>query len=64
MMLAVIARRPTDDIGFFDRDIWRFDEISVSVPETKSDYKLNFSKITQFWLQSVSQKAHKADGPD
>ena len=56
MMLAVIARRPTDDIGFFDRDIWRFDEISVSIPETKSDYKLNFSKITQFWLKVLAKK--------
>lgn len=56
MMLAVIARRPTDDIGFFDRDIWRFDEIAVSVSETKSSYRLNFSNITQFWLKVLAKK--------
>ncbi|AUM94643.1 TPA: tyrosine-type recombinase/integrase [Clostridium botulinum] len=45
-----------DERTGYDRDVWDLRELGIEVDKSRSAYKLNFSKITQSWLNKAAKK--------
>lgn len=45
-----------DDRDEYAKDIWDFRKLGLRINLSKSDYKLNFTKIAQPWLQQASKQ--------
>jgi integrase/recombinase XerD len=56
MQLAVVTQEAPKPKNWFNNDIWLFSTLGVDVSETKSDYRLNFGKISQDWLKNAGKK--------
>ena len=56
MALAIVVDNTKKKIDLFEKDVWKFEELGVETPITKSDYQLNFSRIEQHWLKITAKK--------
>lgn len=56
MALAIVVDNTKTKIDLFEKDVWKFEELGVETPITKSDYQLNFSRIEQHWLKITAKK--------
>lgn len=39
-----------------DKDIWDLRNLGIEFNRSRQDYKLNFTKITQFWLRQTCKE--------
>ena len=56
MVLAIVVDNTRKKSDLFEKDVWKFEELGVETPITKSDYQLNFSRIEQYWLKITAKK--------
>ncbi|MBU3114678.1 tyrosine-type recombinase/integrase [Clostridium lacusfryxellense] len=45
-----------DERTKYDREVWDLRELGIKIDKSRSGYKLNFSKITQSWLNKATKK--------
>lgn len=56
MALAIVVDNTKKKSDLFKKDVWKFEELGVKTSITKSEYQINFSLISQYWLKNATKK--------